>query len=160
MKTFALSLHIVSFSVWVGGLIVLAALVPALRRAVDDPAVGRTVVTAAAQRFNAVAWSGLGFALFTGIWMLLETPDASPSYGRLLGEKLGVVVLAAAAAAAHSFWIGPSVRRAADADAGAADGSGSSARVRRLRALNGVLAGVALLASVAAVFLGVQLSGG
>jgi putative copper export protein len=156
MKTFALSLHIVSFSVWVGGLIVLAALVPALRRAVADADVGRTVVTAAAQRFNVVAWSGLGLALFTGIWMLLETTDAAPAYGRLLGEKLSVVVLAAAAAAAHSFWIGPSVRRAAQTS-GDAD---ASPRVRRLRALNGALAGVALAASVAAVFLGVRLSGG
>lgn len=156
MKTFALSLHIVSFSVWVGGLIVLAALVPALRRAVADADVGRTVVTAAAQRFNVVAWSGLGLALFTGIWMLLETTDAAPAYGRLLGEKLSVVVLAAAAAAAHSFWIGPSVRRAAQTS-GDTD---TSPRVRRLRALNGALAGVALAASVAAVFLGVRLSGG
>lgn len=61
-------IHLLAASVWTGGLIVLAFLVGAIRKATDD----RTVLQAAARRFGVVSWSAFGIAIVSGTWMYTE----------------------------------------------------------------------------------------
>ena len=57
--------HLIAAAVWTGGLIVLAFLVDALRRATDD----RELLRVAARRFGVVSWTAMAVALVSGIWM-------------------------------------------------------------------------------------------
>jgi putative copper export protein len=59
--TVRLFLHILAATVWVGGQLTVAALVPVLRR------FGADVAGAAARRFNQVAWTAFGVLIATGI---------------------------------------------------------------------------------------------
>ena len=60
--------HLLAAAVWTGGLIVLAFLVDALRRATDD----RELLRVAARRFGVVSWSAMAVAVVTGVWMYTE----------------------------------------------------------------------------------------
>lgn len=70
MNTFELVkwVHLLAAAVWTGGLIVLAFLVTAIRRATDDI----EVLRATARRFSVVSWTALGTAVLTGVWMYTE----------------------------------------------------------------------------------------
>ena len=70
MTTFELAkwLHLLAAAVWTGGLIVLAFLVTAIRRATDDI----EVLRATARRFSVVSWTAVGVAVITGVWMYTE----------------------------------------------------------------------------------------
>lgn len=65
-------LHLLGAMVWVGGLITLGALVPALRKAGAD----RSILQAAARQFGQVSWVGFGLALLTGAWAVVDYLDA------------------------------------------------------------------------------------
>jgi len=128
--TVRLFLHVLAATVWVGGQLVLAALVPVLRR------FGSETVTAAARRFNQVAWAAFGVLIVTGIWNIAAvSPRVSHSagYRTTLIVKLAVVVLSGVTAALH-------IR----------------SRTARGRAILGALTG---LTALAALFLGVLLAG-
>jgi putative copper export protein len=56
------ALHILAATVWVGGQITLAALVPVVRRT------AATATRPVARRFAAVAWSAFAVLVATGIW--------------------------------------------------------------------------------------------
>ena len=61
--------HLVAVATWTGGLIVLAALVVALRRAGAD----RELLRAAARQFGRVSWAAMAVAVLTGVaqvWLL------------------------------------------------------------------------------------------
>ena len=60
--TIRLFLHVVAATIWVGGQITLAALVPVLRKA------GSEVSKAAANGFNRIAWPAFGVLIVTGVW--------------------------------------------------------------------------------------------
>ena len=60
--TIRLFLHVLAATIWVGGQITLAVLVPVLRR------LGAEIPRAAARRFNQVAWPAFGVLVITGIW--------------------------------------------------------------------------------------------
>lgn len=96
-STVRLFVHVVAATVWVGGQLTLAALVPALRAA--GPDVPRT----AAQAFNRVAWVAYGVLIFTGLWniMVIE-PTWDSAYGRTLMLKLVFVVLSGVTAFLHA----------------------------------------------------------
>lgn len=70
MNTFELVkwVHLLAAAVWTGGLIVLAFLVTAIRRATDDI----EVLRATARRFSVVSWIAVGTAVITGVWMYTE----------------------------------------------------------------------------------------
>jgi putative copper export protein len=98
LDSFRIFLHLLAVSVWVGGQIVLAALVPLLR------GLGPDVPRRAAVRFGQVAWPFFALAVVTGIWNMAEVniADKSTAYGVTLAVKLLVVTVAGIAAAWHS----------------------------------------------------------
>ncbi len=88
-----LYLHILGAAVWVGGLIVLAAIVPVIRKATPD----RAVIRAVAGRFGVVSWVALGSQVVTGAWMAAERVwDAT------LIAKVGLVIVSAMLAGWHT----------------------------------------------------------
>lgn len=60
--------HLLAAAVWTGGLIVLGALVGAIRRSTDD----REVLRAVARRFGVVSWIAFATAVATGLWMYAD----------------------------------------------------------------------------------------
>ena len=127
--TVRLFLHVLAATIWVGGQLTLAALVPVLRR------FGADVPGAAARRFNQVAWTAFGVLVVTGIWNIVAVRSQishSDSYRTTLVVKLAVVVVSGVAAALH-------IR----------------SRTARSRAVFGALTG---LSALVALFLGVLLA--
>jgi putative copper export protein len=95
--TVRLFLHILAATVWVGGQITLAALVPVLRR------LGTEVPRAAARRFNQVAWPAFGVLILTGIWNVVAVRSkVTGSYETTLIIKIAVVAVSGVAAALHA----------------------------------------------------------
>ena len=128
--TVRLFLHVLAATIWVGGQLVLAALVPVLRRFGSGP------LSAAARRFNQVAWTAFGVLIITGIWNIIAVSpqiEHRSGYRTTLTVKLVVVVISGVTAALH-------VR----------------SRTARGRAVLGALTGISALA---ALFLGVLLAG-
>jgi putative copper export protein len=95
--TIRVFLHVLGATVWVGGQLTLAGLVPGLRNlSADAP-------RAVARRFNEIAWPAYGVLVATGIWNVLAVdPDWSSPYGTTLIAKLGVVSASGASALVHA----------------------------------------------------------
>lgn len=129
LDSLRISLHVLAVSVWVGGQIVMAGLIPVLR------GIGGDAPARAARRFARVAWAFFALAAVTGVWNLFEASlDArETSYHVALSLKLAAVALSGAAAAVHTQTTSPPLR--------------------------GVTAGVSLLSALGALFLGVLLAG-
>src|SRR4051812_12012520 len=97
--TVRLSLHVLAATVWVGGQLVLAALVPTLRAA------GADVPKAAARRFNQIAWPAFAVLVATGVWNVLEVEgddDPSSRYHAVLYVKITVVLVSGLTAYLHA----------------------------------------------------------
>ena len=95
--TVRLFLHVLAATVWVGGQLTLAALVPALR------GLGGNVTKAAARRYNQVAWPAFAVLVGTRVWnMIAERDQLHGRYQTTLTVKLCVVVLSGVAAALHA----------------------------------------------------------
>jgi len=96
--TVRLFLHVLAVSVWVGGQIVLAGLVPALRR------LGPEAPAAIARQFNKVAWPAFALAVATGIWNIadVDVTDRSNGYQTALLIKLLIVALSGVSAYLHA----------------------------------------------------------
>ncbi|MCB9760664.1 MAG: CopD family protein [Alphaproteobacteria bacterium] len=90
-------LHLIAAATWTGGLIVLAALVVALRKAGAD----RALLQAAARQFGRVSWAAMAVALVTGVAQV-ELMKMPWSYGRL-HLKLGLVGLVVLLAGGHQL---------------------------------------------------------
>jgi putative copper export protein len=90
-------LHVIAATIWVGGQLTLAGLVPGLRALAPDAP--RTV----ARRFNRIAWPAFGVLVVTGIWniVVLEPTWDSP-YGRTLMVKIVVVAASGLSAYVHA----------------------------------------------------------
>src|SRR5262245_36176484 len=125
--TIRISLHLLGVSVWIGGQIVLGALVPVARQAGPD------VPRALARRFGPVAWPVFALAVLTGIWnlMAVRPGDRSTEWQITLMIKLLLVATSGVTAFLHGIVPSPAAR--------------------------GVTAGLALLAALAAAFCGVLL---
>lgn len=128
-NTIRLFLHVLAASVWVGGQLTLAGLVPALRGL--GPDAPRTV----ARRFNRIAWPAFGVLFLTGLWNLAETHvgDRSSEWIATLFAKLAIVALSGVSAALHT-----------------------RAATKKALAVWGALSG---LSALLALFYGVQLHG-
>jgi putative copper export protein len=128
--TVRLFLHVLAATVWVGGQLTLAAVVPVLRR------FGAEVPRAAARRFNLVAWVAFAVLVVTGVWNVIDVRTQlshEPGYQGTLIAKLAVVAVSGLTAALHA-----------------------RARTPAGLAVFGALTGISALA---ALFLGVLLAG-
>ena len=90
-----LFLHVLAATVWVGGQLTLAALVPALRAA------GADIPRVAARRFNVVAWPAFGVLIATGVWNIVAERDQV--HGRY--ETTLIVKLVLVAVSGLSAWL-------------------------------------------------------
>ena len=128
--TVRLFLHVLAATVWVGGQITLAGLVPGLKQL--SPDAPRTV----ARRFNRIAWPAYGVLVLTGIWNMFEVDigEQSTEYQVTFFVKLIVVAISGIAAWSHS-----------------------TAKSKAVLAIGGALTAISALA---AVFLGVLLMSG
>ena len=127
LDSIRIALHILAVAVWIGGQVLMMALLPLLREAGDG------LPTKAAQAFGRVAWPAFGVAVATGIWNIMTVPmaDVSSGYNAVLGIKLLLVLIAGVATFMH--------QRATTAS------------------LRGATAGIGFLASIIVVFLGTML---
>jgi putative copper export protein len=94
-ETVRLFLHVVAATVWVGGQITLAALVPALRGA------GEGVTKVASRAFNRVAWPAFGVLVVTGVWNVIAVDDDSDAFQHTLMLKYVLVVASGVTAYVH-----------------------------------------------------------
>lgn len=96
LDTLRLFLHVLAATIWVGGQIVLAVLVPALRAA------GTDVPRTAARAFNRIAWPAFAVLVLTGIWNVVAEGDKGSAYEHTLMLKIVLVVISGASAYAHA----------------------------------------------------------
>jgi len=96
LETLRLFLHVLAATIWVGGQLTLAALVPALRAA------GAEVPKAAARAFNRVAWPAFAVLVLTGIWNVVAGSDDSAAYQSTLMVKYTLVLLSGVTALLHA----------------------------------------------------------
>jgi putative copper export protein len=97
IDTIRLFLHVLAASVWVGGQVVLAGLVPSLRRAHPD------AVKVAARAYARVAWPAFGIVVVTGLWNLadIDVANTTTTYQITLFVKVSLAMASGAAAAVH-----------------------------------------------------------
>jgi putative copper export protein len=92
-----LFLHVIGATIWVGGQLVFAALVPVLKR--KDADLPKIV----AKQFNKIAWPAYILLLITGVWNMSTLPKTVPSnYSAVLGVKMTVVIFSGVAAYLNS----------------------------------------------------------
>jgi putative copper export protein len=91
-------LHILAVAVWVGGQIVLAGLVPAIRASAPE------ALPKVAQAFARVAWPAMIVIVFTGMWGLgsSSASDSDTAYMVTFAGKMVMVFIAVAATVVHS----------------------------------------------------------
>lgn len=101
-----LSLHILGAVVWLGGQVLMGALVPVLRSVGDD------APRKAAARFGQLAWPFFGLAVITGIWNMVEASDTTSGYSAVLGIKMLLVLVSGGAAFVHQSTSKPAIKGA------------------------------------------------
>jgi putative copper export protein len=99
-----ITLHVLAATIWVGGQIVLAALVGPLRR------VGPDAVSAAAKGFARVGWPAFGVLIVTGIWNIVVSDNKSDAYQTTLMVKLTFAALSGVGAALHTSAKSPALK--------------------------------------------------
>ena len=92
LETVRLFLHVLAASIWVGGQITLAALVPVLR------AGGADVPKAAARAFARIAWPAFGVLILTGIWNVVAEDHLDQA---TRGVKYALVLVSGVSAFLH-----------------------------------------------------------
>ncbi len=121
-----LTLHVLAATVWVGGQIVLLALVGPLRRTAP------TGIAPAARAYAWVAWPSFAVLILTGGAMLAGAGSESAAWKMTLMVKMALVLLSGLGAALHTLLKNPALK-------------GISAGVGLLSALAVVLLGVSLV---------------
>jgi len=89
-------LHLLGATVWIGGLIVMGGLVPAVREVTDD----RSVIQAMARRFGVISWVAMGVLVLTGGILAID------NWSQTLIIKIGLVFIVTMLAAWHSVMGG------------------------------------------------------
>jgi putative copper export protein len=126
LEVVVLTLHVLAATIWVGGQVVLQALVGPLRRSAPAG------IAPAARAFAWVAWPAFAVLVLTGGSMLAEAGDQSDAWKMTLMLKMVFVVLSGLGAALHTFLKNPTLK-------------GISAGVGLVSALAVVLLGVSIV---------------
>jgi putative copper export protein len=91
-----LSLHVLAASVWVGGQITVAGLLPTARR------LGPDAPRRVARAFGTLSWPAYSLLVVTGVWNVAAAHAGQPRVWQVvLGVKIAVVVLAGLSAWLH-----------------------------------------------------------
>jgi len=98
MNSLRTYLHILAVCVWLGGQIVLAGIVPKLRKTNPD------ALSNIAKGYTTIAWPAMILIVFTGAWGLAATDaaDKSSAYMITLGVKMMLVAATVIATLIHS----------------------------------------------------------
>jgi len=98
MNSLRTYLHILAVCVWLGGQIVLAGIVPKLRKTNPD------ALSNIAKGYATIAWPAMILIVFTGAWGLAATDaaDESSAYMITLGVKMMLVAATVIATLIHS----------------------------------------------------------
>jgi putative copper export protein len=92
-----LSLHVLAATVWVGGQITVAGLVPTAR------GLGEGAPRVLARAFGRMQWPAYGVLVVTGFWNVSAVHAGQPhAWQVVLGIKIGVVALAGVSALLHT----------------------------------------------------------
>lgn len=106
ITTIRLFLHVLAVTVWVGGQIVMMALLPVLRATGVDGLPAKV-----AQGFQSVAWPALAVAIFTGIWNLLAiSEEKTTGWNMAFGIKFLLVIISGVAAFVHAKNDDPKIK--------------------------------------------------
>lgn len=133
-------LHITAATIWVGGQVTVAAVIPLLRS-------HEGLAAAVGRRYQRIAWPAFAVLVLTGVqnvhnaglsWLHLFDNPA----GRTLSVKLGLVLVSGTAAAVHALLQAPT----------ASEGSRSSP------VASAALGSVSLVAALGAAFFGVDIA--
>ncbi|MCB0954653.1 MAG: hypothetical protein H6513_05125 [Acidimicrobiaceae bacterium] len=91
--------HVLFATVWVGGQLTLAGIVPAVRR--SSPSATKVI----AQAFSRVAWPAFGLTLVTGMWnlMAVDITTANDAYQGTVLFHLAVAIASGVFAVVHSL---------------------------------------------------------
>lgn len=101
-----LSLHVLAATIWVGGQLTVAGLLPTVRR------LGSDAPRRLARSFARLSWPAYAVLLATGVWNVVAVAGGqSTTWQVLLGVKIGLVVVAGVAAWLHPratspAWLG------------------------------------------------------
>jgi putative copper export protein len=91
-----LSLHVLAASVWVGGQITVAGLVPTARQ------LGQDAPRRIARAFSRLSWPAYALLLATGVWNVVAVHAGQPHvWNVVLAVKITVVLLAGLSAWLH-----------------------------------------------------------
>ena len=120
-----ITFHVLAATIWVGGQIVLAALVGPLRRVAPE------AVPVAARVFARVGWPAFAVLILTGLWTLSVGGQMDHAFQTTLGVKMVLVVLSGIGAGLHIVAKKPALK-------------GIWAAVGLVGALGAVLLGVSL----------------
>ena len=151
----SVTLHVLAAIVWLGGMFFIALVGGPVLRAVE-PQVRARLFRDLGLRFRTVGWVALTILVVTGLanlalrdllqWSVLLSGDfwATP-YGRVLGVKLGAVLVMLVLSGLHDFVIGPAAARL---EAGSEAAAAVRVRASRLARVNAVVGLVLVVAAV------------
>ena len=90
LDTIRIFLHILAVTVWVGGQIVMMAIVPILKEAGVDGLPAKV-----AKGFQNIAWPALAVAIFTGFWNIfaIDIENATTAWNIVFGFKFLLVII-------------------------------------------------------------------
>ncbi len=107
LETIRIFLHVLAVTVWVGGQIVMMAILPVLRAANIEGLPAKV-----AQAFQNIAWPAMAVAIFTGLWNILALNDVEKSFGwsMTFGIKFLFVIASGVAAFMHAKTDNPKMK--------------------------------------------------
>ena len=91
------TLHVLAATIWVGGQIVLIALMRPLQRAAPQ------AVVPIARAFAWVAWPAFAVLIITGLWSFPFGIEMGKVFQTTIGVKLTLVILSGVGVALHTF---------------------------------------------------------
>ena len=151
---FAVSIHVLSAVVWVGGVLFMGMVaVPAAKKLNDE--LRRELLDDLGRRFRPIGWTALGLLVATGIWLMwnwgatwatvFDLSFFEHEHTRTLGYKLILVLAMLIVSGLHDFWLGPRATREGRSDE-------DVAKDRKLAAIMGrITGGLVVLIVVLAV---------